>query len=41
MLVILDHAAPEDGIICFDEFVPLFTKTARDEACHEPGPLCG
>ncbi len=35
---IADHAAPEDGIICFDEFLSLFTGTLPDPARHGPGP---
>ena len=35
---ILDHAAPEDGIICFDEFVPLFTKRHEMRPVMNLGP---
>ena len=32
------HAAPEDGIICFDEFVPLFTKRHEMRPVMNLGP---
>ena len=35
---ILDHAAPGDGIICFDEFVPLFTKRNEMRPVMNLGP---
>jgi len=35
---ILDHAAPEDGIICFDEFLPLFTRGHEMRPVMDLGP---
>lgn len=35
---ILDHAAPEDGIICFDEFLPLFMRRSETRPVMDLGP---
>ena len=32
------HAAPEDGVICFDEFMPLFTSRAGTRPVMDLGP---
>ena len=32
------HAAPEDGIICFDEFLPLFTRRLETRPVMDLGP---
>ena len=32
------HAAPEDGIICFDEFLPLFTRQSETRPVMDLGP---
>ena len=35
---IATHAAPEDGVICFDEFMPLFTSRAGTRPVMDLGP---
>lgn len=35
---IASHAAPEDGIICFDEFLPLFTRRSETRPVMDLGP---
>ena len=35
---IADHAAPEDGIICFDEFLSLFTGRSQTRPVMDLGP---
>ena len=35
---IADHAQPEDGIICFDEFLPLFTGRSQARPVMDLGP---
>ena len=35
---IASHAAPEDGIICFDEFLPLFTRRSETRPVMGLGP---
>lgn len=35
---IASHAAPEDGIICFDEFLPLFTRRSETKPVMDLGP---
>ena len=32
------HAAPEDGVICFDEFLPLFTRQSQARPVMDLGP---
>lgn len=32
------HASPEDGIICFDEFLPLFTRRSETRPVMDLGP---
>ena len=32
------HAAPEDGVICFDEFLPLFTRRSETRPVMDLGP---
>ena len=32
------HAAPEDGVICFDEFMPLFTSRTGTKPVMDLGP---
>ena len=32
------HAAPEDGVICFDEFMPLFTRECETRPVMDLGP---
>ena len=32
------HAGAEDGIICFDEFLPLFTRRSETRPVMDPGP---
>ena len=35
---IASHAAPEDGVICFDEFLPLFTRRSETRPVMDLGP---
>ena len=35
---IASHASPEDGIICFDEFLPLFTRRSETRPVMDLGP---
>ena len=35
---IADHAAPEDGVICFDEFLSLFTGRSQTRPVMDLGP---
>lgn len=35
---IASHASPEDGVICFDEFLPLFTRRSETRPVMDLGP---